>query len=205
MMIDRKAIHLDLNPMSVFTVEGLITSVKIGELESSFNKIKETYLAHEPQTEEQIESALKKYSYPKNMALSKGSDVGSIEQLFSKKQLAQLAYLKHLIIQEKNKNIKKCLLLSFSSTITKINLTYHNSEQRNENAGDCAVFRYYRYRLAPDRVDLNLFNSFETKIKKLINAKKEIELKINFQTIQNIQVVKGTATQLHFIKSFSYL
>jgi 16S rRNA G966 N2-methylase RsmD len=203
MMTDRRAIHLDLNPMSCFIVGSLIAPVSVAELGLAFERIQKEYQKNEPKTDEEIGKALLKYPYPKDWTLPKGSDVGLVQELFTRKQLAQLAFLKHLILKEKNENIKKSLMLAFSSTITKTNLTYHNSEQRNENAGDCAAFRYYRYRIAPYKVELNLMNSFGTKLKKVINAKKEISSKINKDTIDRIQVVKGTATDLSFIKKES--
>ncbi|NJM12997.1 MAG: DNA methylase [Synechococcaceae cyanobacterium SM1_2_3] len=199
MMVDRRAIHIDLNPMSVFMVDSLTRPVKLTELQASFDRLKNAYIAHEPKTAQQIENVLKKYPYPKDFILPKASDVELIQDLFSKSQLAQLAFLKSLILQEPVENSRKSLLLAFSSTITKTNLTYHNSEQRNKNAGDCAAFRYYRYRLAPKNVDLDLINSFETKFRKVINAKREIEYKINENTIKNLQLIRGTATDLSFL------
>lgn len=203
MMIDRKAIHLDLNPMSAFIVNSLTVPVNTNEFQTSFERIKKSYIAKEPKTDAQISSALKKYDYPKNWKLPKGSDVDFVQDLFSSKQLAQLGFLKHLIKQEKNEAIQKSLLLAFSSTITKTNLTYHNSEDRNENAGDCAAFRYYRYRLAPKNVDLELIKSFETKFKKILAAKREIEYKINLDSIDRLKVVQGTATDLDLLKKES--
>jgi hypothetical protein len=67
------------------------------------------------------------------------------------------------------------LLLAFSSTVTKINRTYHNSGSRDENAGNAAAFAYYRYRIASSEIDLDVMNTFEHKFKKVLNAKKEIE------------------------------
>lgn len=203
MMIDRRGIHVDLNPMSFFLVDSLTCPVKITDLQTSFERVKTAYLADEPNTDEEIDKALKKYSYPKDFVLPKGSDVLVVQDLFSKKQLAQLAFLKYLILQEPNGDIKKALLLAFSSTITKINLTYHNSSSRDKNAGNSAIFAYYRYRISPDKVTLDLMNSFETKVKKVINAKCEIEYKINQETIANLQVIQGTATNLAFLKKES--
>lgn len=208
LMTNRKAIHIDLNPMSVFMVESLITPVKVSALQATFKNIKqefeksgiENFKNWSKRTQEKW---LQKYPYPKGFALPKGSDVESIEEIFTKEQLAQLAFLKHLIRQVKDKQIQKSLLLAFSSGLTKTNLTYHNSKSRGKNAGDSAAFRYYRYRIAPEEVDLNLMETFETKVKKIINAKKEIEYNINEKTIKNAQIVKGTATDLSFIRKES--
>lgn len=203
MMADRKAINIDLNPMAVFIVESLVAPVKIKDLNTAFDRVAKTFEKHCPITKSEINKALESYPYPRDFVLPKSSDVDTIEKLFSLKQLAQLAFLKHLITQEKSNNIKNSLLLAFSSTLTKINLTYHNSSSRDENAGNAAPFAYYRYRIASDNIDLDILNSFTTKYRRLINAKKDIEPKINFDTINNIQVVKDTATDLHWIKNES--
>jgi len=199
LMNDRKTINIDLNPMAVFIVNSLVAPVKQSEFVESYDKVKKEYLKNEPKTEEEIKKALLKYPYPKGIVLPKGSDVESVEDLFSDKQIAQLAYLKFLINKEKNINIRNSLLLSFSSTVTKINRTYHNSGSRDENAGNAAAFAYYRYRLAKEDIDLNVSNTFETKFKKLLGAKKEMAYKINELTISNAQIIKGTATNLNFI------
>ena len=111
MMIDRKSINLDLNPMSIFIVDSLTAPVKITELQASFERIKNAYIAKEPKTEAEINVALTKYDYPKDWKLPKGSDVELVQDLFSKKQLAQLGFLKYLIKQETIENVKKSLLL----------------------------------------------------------------------------------------------
>ncbi|MFN9834847.1 MAG: DNA methyltransferase [Pseudanabaena sp.] len=204
LMTDRKAIHIDLNPMSVFMVNSLITPVDLDNLHQAFVEIKTEYLANEPKSDTEISKALKKYPYPKNLPLPKGSDVESIEQLFTPKQLAQLGYLKHLILKQKDENIRNPMMLMFSGLITKTNLTYHNNPNRPAaGQGDTSVFRYYRYRIAPSPVDIDVMTYFELRFKKVIAAKKEIEVKINDRTISNSQIVQGTATDLSFIKNES--
>ena len=196
LMLGRKAIHIDLNPMANFLVSSLIAPVDINELTNEFEKIKKKFLKNCPKNKDEIHLALEKYPYPKNIQLSKDADVSSIEELFTKKQLAQLAYLKYLICRIADENIRNSLLLSFSSTVTKINRTYHPSKSRGNNAGDSAAFRYYRYRLAIEEVELDTFASFSTKVKKLISAKTEIRSLINKDTICNATIYKGDATNL---------
>jgi 16S rRNA G966 N2-methylase RsmD len=199
LMNNRKAIHVDLNPLSVFMVTALITPVKHKDLIDAYDRVKEAYKKNEPTTNEKIEEYLLKFPYPKGFTLPKGSDVGVVEDLFSKKQLAQLAYLKSLIKREKNKVIRDGLLLAFSSTLNKINKTYHNSKSASENAGNSGPMLYYRYRVAPEIIDLSVWETYAKKFSGVLNAKKEIEPFINEQTIQNAQVVKDTATNLKWI------
>lgn len=200
LMNNRNAISIDLNPMAVFIVEALIAPVKQNELGEAFQRVKKEYESNEPKSQEEIEKALKKYPYPKGLSLPKGSDVKTVEELFSDKQLAQLGLLKSIIVREKNQNIKSSLLLMFSGLLTKANLTYHTTPNKpRAGQGDAAAFRYYRYRMAPKHVDVDIMTYFELRFKKVKEAKKEIEYFINEKTIANGQIVKGTATNLKWI------
>jgi len=203
MMVGRRAIHLDLNPLSTFMISNLAIPVKISELQMRFEQIKEAYIANEPKTEKEIKSALKKYPYPKDWTLPKGSDVEFIQNLFSEKQLAQLAFLKHLILQETKENVKKSLLLMFSGLLNKINLTYHASEGRTDGRGNSSIFAYYRYRLAIKPAFIDVIQYFNSRFKKVSDAKREIEYKINEETIKNLRIIQGTATDLGFLKKES--
>ncbi len=200
MMLERRAIHLDLNPMSTFLINALTVPVDLADLQCSFERVKTAYQQQEPKTTEEIDNALKQYAYPKDFELPKGSDVSVVQDLFSRKQLAQLGLLKHLITQETGNNIRTSLLLAFSSTLNLINLTCHPSKR---GSVDSAVMRYYRYRLAPSHKDLDVLKTFENKIKGVFNAKREIAPKINADTIDQLQVIQGTATDLSFLKKES--
>ena len=105
-MNNRKAISTDINPMAVFLVNSLISSVDFDELSAAFARVKTEYQKKEPITEADIQKALTKYPYPQGLELPKGSDVETVEQLFSNKQLAQLGLLKSIIkkIEKLRKN-----------------------------------------------------------------------------------------------------
>ncbi len=199
MMTDRRAIHLDLNPLSTFMIGNLAIPVKIGEFQISFERVKSEYLESEPKTEVEIKKALKKYPYPTGFVLPKGSDVPVIEDLFSKQQLAQLAFLKHLILKECDDAIKKSLLLAFYNTVSLCNLTFHSTPKGGGNH----FGYYYRYRMANTPTELNTIQVFERKFKRVLSGKREIEYKINEKTISNLQVVQGTATNLALLKKES--
>ncbi|MBX3044111.1 MAG: type I restriction enzyme HsdR N-terminal domain-containing protein [Candidatus Kapabacteria bacterium] len=203
LMNSRKAINIDLNPMAVFIVNSLIAPVNLTKFNQAFDFVKSNYIKLEPKTEIEIQKALKKYPQPRPIPLPKGSNVSTADELFTSKQKAQLGLLKHLILKQENLNIRNSLLLAFSSTVTKINRTYHNSSSRDENSGNAAAFAYYRYRIALEEIDLDVMNTFEIKIKKLLSAKKEMQFNIDENTISNAQIIKGTATNLDFIDSES--
>jgi 16S rRNA G966 N2-methylase RsmD len=204
---DRKAISVDINPLSVFIMESLISPVNVSELYEAYNRVSEEYRKNEPKTKEQIKQALNKYPYPSGIRLPKGSDVETVEQLFSNKQLAQLAYLKHLIKKESNQNVQRALLLAFSSSINKHNLTFHYT--KSEGGGDSGAFRYYRYRIAPEHGEMPLSAIFETKLKRVIAAKKEIQelcwlnQKTVEQTMEDAKIIKCSAASLTFLSNES--
>ncbi len=197
LMNGRRAVGIDLNPLAVFIVQSLIKPVDLNLLSDSFTRVKTEYLKMEPKTNLEIKKALSKYKYPTGFKLPKGSDVPTVERLFSERQLSQLALLKFLINKEKKDEIRSALLLAFSSTINKYNLTFHYTNSLG--GGDSAVFRYYRYRIAPDPGEMPLMEIFENKYKNLVSAKKDIYYFINSETISNIDIRKGSATDLSFI------
>jgi 16S rRNA G966 N2-methylase RsmD len=197
LMHGRRAIHIDINPLSVFIAQSLAIPVNLADFGQAFNAVKSEYIKREPKTDEKVEKALKKYRVPKNLPLPKGSDVETTVQLFSDKQLAELALLKSLILKQKNKNVRVSLLLAFSSSVNKHNLTFHYT--KSAGGGDSAAFRYYRYRIAPNPGQMPLMDIFETKFRKVLAAKQEMEYFINEQTISRAQIQKGSATDLSFL------
>lgn len=202
LMLGRKAIHIDLNPLSPFILRGLVAPVSIEEMNCTFRQIETAFQKRRPQANK-LDAAIAQYGHPKGLRLSSDADVDTVEKLFAKSQLAELGLLRHLIRQIKDTNLRNSFLLAFSSTITKSNLTYHPSSSRGDNAGDSAAFRYYRYRIAPAPVDLDVFETFAIKVKKLIAAKKEIGGIITQTTVKDATIKKGTATDLSEIQTAS--
>ncbi|MCX6267047.1 MAG: DNA methyltransferase [Bacteroidetes bacterium] len=201
LMNNRSAISIDINPMAVFIVQALIAPINKTEFAEAFNQVKNEYIEHEPKTEKEISRALTKYPHPTGFALPKGSDVETVDQLFSDKQKAQLGFLKSIIVKQPNENIRKTMLLMFSGLVTKVNLTYHTSKIATQDGqGDAAAFRYYRYRIAPNPMDIDVMKYYSLRYRKILDAKKEMEFFINNKTISNIQILKGTATNLKFIQ-----
>ena len=74
-------------------------------------------------------------------------------------------------MKERNENIRKSLLLAFSSSVNKFNRTFHYT--RSEGGGDSGPFRYYRYRIAPDPGILNLIDILKLSSKKFYRQKKK--------------------------------
>lgn len=203
LILGRKGIHIDINPLSIFMVKNLLAPVDFGELTDEYEKVVKDFRKGAPRTNAQVKAALQKYPYPQNIPLMRNADVDSIEELFHPSQIAQLAYLKHLILRVKNGNIRGTLLLMFSGLINKINLTYHASGDRSEGRGDSSVFRYYRFRLAPKPAFLDLMTYFESRFKKVVAAKREIAASIKPEVLKQAEIYQGTATDLDRIEDES--
>lgn len=205
LLLERRAIHVDLNPLSHFLVTTLVEPVDAAELTKAFHKVARQFKRKAPHTPDEITEALRKYPYPRGVSLPKNSDVDTVDQLFSPKQLAQLAYLKHLIKRvPTTDSTRNTLLLMFSGLLTKINLTYHASAGRSEGRGDASAFKYYRYRLAPAPADPDVLKYFRSRFTKVLAGKQEISRRVTAERIQSdAMIVNGSATKLDWIKAES--
>lgn len=196
LVLGRNAIHIDINPLSIFLVNSLLAPVDIHALTTTYDRLKEMLQKHLPVSEQDVELSLDRLPYPKGVFLPKNSDVDTVEQLFTRQQLAQLAYLKSLIIDISDQNIRSLFLLMFSGLLNKINLTYHASKDRSEGRGNSSIFAYYRYRIAKQPAILNLLDYFESRYKKILAAKIELLSVLPANAQSSLSVRKGSATIL---------
>ena len=196
LMLGRKAIHIDLNPLSVFIINGLIAPAPVQEIWKAFDSVERAFSKLRPTSEKDVKACIRRFPHPRGIALMRNADVRTVEALFTARQLAELGLLKHLLLKIPDSNVRASLMLAFSSTLTKANLTYHPSSSRGDNAGDSAAFRYYRYRIAHKTVALDVFETFRLKAEKLVAAKKEIAGIITKETVKNATILQGTATDL---------
>lgn len=199
-VLNRRSIHIDINPLSVFIVQNLVQPLDFNLLGNEFTRIKGEFAVGMPKTDSDIEQALLKYPYPKDIQLPKDADVEFIQQLFTQKQLAQLAYLKHLIQTVKDDAVRGTILLMFSGLLNKINLTYHTSSKQTIGQGDSGIFKYYRYRVAPKPIELDILHYFQSRYDKVVRAKKELKLFVTPDNLSHMTIQKGTATRLASVK-----
>lgn len=212
MMNERIGIHTDLNPLSIFMAKALSAKVNLSELYELSEEILTGFEELRPKSEKEAKEILKNAKYypnalseefgevasqksqdsilwiPKNELLPKGSDVDCVLELFSKKQLAELALLRKLIFKKTTpsgskekriykRNMRYSLMLAFYNAITVCNLTYHISNHKGltNKAGNAAAFIYYRYRIAKKPTYVDIVEVFKGKIKRVSKGKKELE------------------------------
>ncbi|MCY3575301.1 MAG: DNA methyltransferase [Chloroflexi bacterium] len=195
-VLGRRAIHIDINPLTIFWVNALAQPLDLNEFGQAYDRVVAGFKRLVPKSEAEIQAALGKYPYPTGHPLPKNSDVDTIEKLFSDRQLAELALLKHLIISRSDGAIRDNLLLMFSSLINLINLTYHQSKGRSAGRGGSGIMNYYRYRIAPNPVVIDTMRFFNHRYRRVTNAKKELAPYFTDETIGRFHAYQGTATNL---------
>ncbi len=196
MVLGRRSIHIDINPLSIFILKSLMAPTNLNTLVSEYEKVVSSFQKKKPKGAKEIADLLKVLPYPKGAKLPKNSDVDTIEKLFSARQLAELALLKSEIKKVKDAGARDTLLLMFSGLLNKINLTYHASGERTEGRGDSSVFRYYRYRLAPKPAELDVIKYFNSRLKKVMAAKAELTPLVSSEILAESEIRKGSATDL---------
>ena len=209
MMNGRIGIHTDLNPLSIFMVKALSAKVDLSALYDLSEAILSEFESLRPKNEKEAKEILKNAKYypnaldsefgevatqkeqdsilwiPQDELLPKGSDVDCVLQLFSKKQLAELALLRKLIFKHTTpsgskearvhkRNMRYSLMLAFYNTITRCNLTFHYADSV-KTAGDSGIYKYYRYRIAPKPAFLDIGEHFKGKIQRVLKGKRELE------------------------------
>ncbi len=198
MMNNRYGIHTDLNPLSIFMVKALSAKVNLGDLYDLSEEILSEFENIRPKNDKEAKALLKGAKYYPNaidkefgeIATTKAQDstlwipkdepllwttkgLDSLYQLFSPKQLAELAILRKLILRKttKQKEMRYSLLLAFYNTLSIINLTYRSTKT---GGGNNFAF-YYRYKLEKKPCFLDTAKTFKNKVKLVIRGKKELE------------------------------
>ena len=182
--MNRKVIMSDLNPLACFITEQTIKKISISDLIKEFNKIEtsvsEKIIAVDELTETEASNLEIPYWHPKNILLPKNSDIKSIEQLWTKKQLFGLSTLWHEIIRIKNKEIKEQMKYIFSATVSRVNITFHDSYKEMEdkslkkiNGGSVSILSHYRYWTPKRIVALPVWKSFLNRFKLILRAKEK--------------------------------
>ncbi|MDI9407934.1 MAG: DNA methyltransferase [Candidatus Pacebacteria bacterium] len=199
LMLERKAIHLDLNPLCIFMVDALVAPVDVAQFNLSVEAVTEQFNKERPESDEECQKIAQKYGYPSGITLPRGSDVETIEQLFSLKQRAHLALLKAKIQKVENINIRKSLFLAFYNTVSVCNLTFHKTPKGGGNH----FGYYYRYRLAHTPFTKDIINVFQSKASKIVNGKKEMALTITNRSLSNLICRKNSAVKLDLLSKES--
>jgi hypothetical protein len=180
MLLNRQAIHNDINPFANF-IASQIADVTYEDT----NYIKQAFLEVQSRCKTQVEQIpsmsemevakrLAEQELPENIRLPKSSDAETYFDLFSPRQLLALALLKAGIEQVSDKCGRGALLLAWSATLGKLNKTFLSARGRLESRGGSSIFSIYRYKLADAPVELPAWEVFHERVTNVISGKAEV-------------------------------
>lgn len=201
LVLRRRAIHCDINPMANFICSQIAVSpLDIDAFRAVFdeisinckNDINQAYLLPDDEAE-RLEI---KYWYPQGIKLPKNADAEYVEQLFTKRQLFSLSLLLHNINQILDTTIKDLMRFVFSATLNKTNLTFSSTHGRKASRGNSGIMHRYRYWIPPITLDLNVWEQFEQKFKNTVKFKLETNLLVSNFYKQNFDLFNISATNL---------
>ncbi|MFM7909989.1 MAG: hypothetical protein ACKPA9_34050, partial [Microcystis sp.] len=208
LVLKRKAIYSDINPMAGFICRNIAVSpVSIDDFRSAFDdiarncqeKIEEVYRMS-PEEAADLEIP---YWYPQGVRLPKNADAESVENLFTKRQLFSLSLILNQIELITDPIIKDLMRFTFSATLNKTNLTFSSTRGRIESRGNSGIMHRYRYWIPPETIDLNVWEQFEQKFKGTAKFKLETNTVIGDFYQENFSIFDFSATDLTGISSES--
>lgn len=199
-VLGRKGIHVDINPLANFICQQIaIAPVDLFALQKEFVEIEDScrwYIENlYSLTDEQIEEKQLVDWYPKGLSLPKNADANSIEELFTKRQLLALSRLYQQILQIEDVVLRDLMRFAFSATLNKCNRTYSTTQGRSEGRGNSGIMHTYRYWIPKNPVELNVWNEFNQKFKNLLKVKRETNQAIG-KKYEQLRVIQNSATQL---------
>lgn len=199
-VLGRRAIHVDINPLANFICQQIaVAPVDISGLRREFATIEEScraYIDHlYTLSKEELEQEPLNAWYPIGTLLPKNADARAVEELFTRRQLLALSRLYQQICNIHDAVIRDLLRFAFSATLNKCNLTYSTTKGRSEGRGNSGIMHTYRYWIPKEQVELNVWNEFSQKFKNLIAVKKETNQAIG-KNYQRLKVIHASATQL---------
>ena len=208
LILDRKAISLDISPLSIFLADAVATApVDINKLTEVFHQLKshceEKLNQWATMPVDKINQQKLRWWYPKDYLLPTNADVSYVHELFSKRQLLSLSYLFSHIEKIKDPLHKTLMQYNFAATMYKCNLTFLSAAGRKASRGGSSVFSIYRYKVAAKPIELDVWEQFELRFRKLIACKMETNRLINgkYNLRGYFRNLRGSATQLtNYIK-----
>ncbi len=179
MLLGRQAIHNDLNPFANFIARNIAdTTIRSTlPLREAFHRVHERCGATLKEIEADEDVArrwLKRLPLPENIRLPKTSDAEFFHDMFTPRQLAGLALIKHAIEIESHGVVRDLLLLAWSASIAKLNKTFLSAKGRAASRGGSSIFSIYRYKLASQCVELPIWHTFHGRFLNVLSAKEEI-------------------------------
>jgi DNA modification methylase len=203
LVLRRKAIYCDISEWACFLArQTAIAPISLTSLDRGFarvaQRVKDYILALYSESDSQINAMRYKHWFPRNVRLPKNADVTLVEDLFTKRMLLGLSALLAAIREETDETIQNLMLVAFSATLAKVNKTFLSAQNRKESRGGSSIFSIYRYKVARCPIELNVWEQFDLRMKRLRAAKAETNELIGdfYHEPETARFIKGSATRL---------
>jgi len=201
LVLRRKAIHVDINPLANFLCEQIaMTPVNITNLHNAFEmvakKCEKRVKELERMSDDEVAEIKPKFWFPQGVRLPSNADVEYVEQLFTRRQLLSLSLIRQAITECADSVSRNLLFLAFSATLNKCNRTFRSTPGRKPSRGDSGIMTVYRYWIPPKPVELPVWEEFSRKFRWVVRAKIETNTEIGDSFRGNCQVIHGSATRL---------
>ena len=208
LVLRRRAVHIDINPLANFIAQNIaVAPINIKVMQREFRRIEknvsEFFAKLELMSDEAIQGFPISDWYPKDHSLPSNAKRESkrqyVHELFSRRQLLGLARLRSVVADIKDDTIRYLFLYVFSATVAKCNLTFSGSKGRLQSRGVAAPFKVASYWVPPIPVELDVWKEFKAKYRRLVIAKLETNKEIGDFFKENLVILKGDAAVLSSI------
>ncbi len=203
LVLNRKAINVDISPLAIFLADVVaMAPVDIIALTAAYQAVREDC---QPQLEAwtkmsnaKLEKEPLKWWYPKDYKLPQNADKEFVHELFTRRQLLSLSCLLARINRIEDGQIRDLLRYNFAATMYKCNLTFLSAANRIASRGGSSIFSIYRYKVAKKPVALDVWEQFELRFRKLLACKEETNREIgdNYSKRGHFRNIRGSATRL---------
>ena len=202
LVLGRKAVHVDINPLANFVTRQIAKSpVSTAELSDAFQGVKRACDDKLCRWREMPAAYFQRrrvpHWYPKGVPLPRNADVECVEDLFTRKQLFALSLILHEIETVEDKTCRDLLRFCFSGTLAKCNRTFISARNRASSRGGATIFSVYRYHVPKSPVELDPWQQFADRFDNLLRCKRETNALIGgFYNEQTCRIVQGSAGDL---------
>ncbi|MCX6165948.1 MAG: DNA methyltransferase [Ignavibacteriae bacterium] len=203
LLLKRKVILFDLNPLACFITKQNCSTINLDELYKTFRlleeKVKPTIDKYFKMSNKSIEGVELNYWYPKKIKMPLNADFNYVEDLFTKKQLLSFSLILHHINKIKDTEIKNAFLFVFSASLAKANRTFMPSEKDGKQigGGGSSIFGTYRYWKPKKLREIHVWDNFVQRFKFYASGK-EIwnNLVKGIDVNKNLKIINDTVLNI---------
>jgi len=205
LVLRRRTIALDLSEFACFlTRMTAISPIDLEKLDAAFRHVealaKDKIHALDQLPDSIVQSMLSDYDYPTDPipAYVDQHHVGTVDRLFSPRQLIGYSILRDAIGTVQDATVHDLLFYAFSSTLGTVNLMYSSPKGRLPSRGQAGLFLHKKYWLPRKPTFQNVWDVFHRRFRRVWLAKEETNRLVGsfFEEGNTFRIYKHSATHL---------